>query len=167
VPETLLADIRPGLEVVARSRAFPERRFSGTVKAVDSRIDPVTRSIRVRALLPNPDHLLKPGQLMQVELLQHPRTTLVIPEEALQPLGEQQSVFVVTPDNTVEKRDITIGARRPGQVEVVSGLSAGERVITHGMGARPGQSVQISAEDDGSRSLPELLRALPGGTAAE
>jgi membrane fusion protein (multidrug efflux system) len=165
VSATFLDVLRPGLGVDATSPAYPGRAFSGSVKAVDSRVDPATRSVRVRALLPNPDHLLRPGMLMRVELAKDPRTALVVPEEALIPLGRQQFVYVVTPDNTVEKREIRIGGRRPGQVEVTAGLAADERVVTHGhLKVRPGQAVTVSAVDDGSLTLPELLRALPGGS---
>ena len=168
VSATYLEVLRPGLDVTASSRAFPGRSFTGSVKAVDSRIDPVTRSIRMRALLPNPERLLAPGMLMYVELLENPRKALVIPEEALQPLGEQQFVFIVAADNTVEKRAIRIGGRRPGQVEVLEGLVADEQVITHGhTRARPGGAVTITAVDDSRRALPELLRSLPGGGRPE
>ncbi|EXI81059.1 MAG: Efflux pump periplasmic linker BepF [Candidatus Accumulibacter appositus] len=164
VPATYLQGLRPGLKVTASSRAYPGRTFSGTVKAVNSRIDPVTRSIRVRATLPNPAHLLRPGMLMNVVVQQEPRTTLLIPEESLLPLGEQQFVLVVSSDGKADRRELQIGGRRPGLVEVVTGIAAGEQVITHGhMQLRPGQAVRIIAVDDGSRSLPELLRSLPGG----
>jgi membrane fusion protein (multidrug efflux system) len=166
VSATYLDVLRPGLGVIASSRAFAGRSFTGTIKAVDSRIDPVTRSIRVRALLPNPDRLLRPGMLMYVELLKDPRMALVIPEESLVPLGEQQFVYIVTPDNSIERRELRIGGRRPGLVEVVEGLADGEQVVTHGhLRIRPGQTVTITAIDDGSSTLPELLRALPGGSS--
>lgn len=168
VPATHLEILKPGLEVMATSRAFAGRNFTGTVASVDSRIDPVTRSIRVRALLPNPEYLLKPGMLMYVELLKSPRQALVIPEESLQPLGEQQFVFVVAAGNMVEKRAVRIGGRRPGLVEVVEGLSAGEQVVTHGhMQVRPGAAVTITAVDDGSLPLSGLLRSLPGSSRPE
>jgi membrane fusion protein (multidrug efflux system) len=168
VSATYLDVLQPGLAVEATSRAFPGRTFTGSVKSVDSRIDPVTRSVRVRALLPNPERLLKPGMLMYVELLKDPRSALVIPEEALLPLGEQQFVFIVAADNTVEKRELQIGGRRPGLVEVLQGLATGDQVITHGHSrATPGQAVSIIAIDDGSRTLPELLNALPGGGQPE
>jgi len=168
VSATYLEVLHPGLEVTATSRAFAGRIFSGSVAAVDSRIDPVTRSIRVRALLPNPDYLLKPGMLMYVEMLKGPRQALVIPEESLQPLGEQQFVFVVTADNTVENREVRIGGRRPGLVEVLEGLAPGEQVITHGqMQVRPGTAVSITAVDDGSLPLSGLLRSLPGSRRPE
>lgn len=164
VPAIYIDSLHPGLEVQASSPAYAAHRFSGSVKAVDSRVDPVTRAVRVRALLPNPDQLLRPGMLMRVELYRNPRTALVIPEEALVPLGSQQFVYVLTPQSTIEQREVLIGIRRPGRVEVTSGLTADERVVTHGhLKIKPGQAVSILAVDDGSRPLPELLRTLPGG----
>jgi membrane fusion protein (multidrug efflux system) len=161
VPSTYLASLRPGLTINASARAFPGRAFSGEVKAIGSRVDPATRSIRVRAILPNPERTLRPGLLMQVELLKNPRDALLIPEEALVPLGEGQSVLVVDKDNTVLRRDIRIGTRRPGEVEVLDGLSAGDRVISHGtLKVRPGQQVSIAAVDDGSTPYDELLQSL-------
>jgi membrane fusion protein (multidrug efflux system) len=161
VPSTYLGALRLGLDTVARARAFGDRAFEGTVKSIDSRVDPVTRAVQVRALLPNENRLLKPGMLMQVELLKNPRQALVIPEEALVPQGEQQFVLLVNEagDNQVVRREIRIGARRPGEVEVLEGLAEGDKVITEGtVKVRPGQQVVIAAVDDGSRSLRELLQ---------
>jgi membrane fusion protein (multidrug efflux system) len=170
IPGTYLEAVRPDLEVVATARAFPERSFEGNVRSVNSRIDPITRSIRVRAILPNPDRILKPGMLMQVVLLNNPRETLVIPEEALIPQGTRQIVYTVdtTDGNKAVKREIRIGSRRPGEVEVLEGLQAGEQVISHGtLKVRPGQQVTISAVDDGTQSLAEILRSLPGYSKAK
>lgn len=165
VPATYLSVLKPGLEVIATTRAFAGKTFSGKVKSVGSRVDTSTRAVRVRALLSNPDRALKPGMLMMVELLQNPRATLMIPEEALVPLGEQQFVFVVNEadGNKAVRTEIKIGSRRPGEVEVIDGLQAGDKVITHGtLKVKPGKPVTIIAVDDGSLSLPELLEALRG-----
>jgi membrane fusion protein (multidrug efflux system) len=86
------------------------------------------------------------------------------------PLGDRQFVLLVDPadGNKVVRREIRIGGRRPGEVEVVSGLKAGEQVITHGtLKVRPGQQVVIGAVDDGSRSLHELLESTTGGGSAK
>jgi membrane fusion protein (multidrug efflux system) len=163
VPATYLDVLKPGLEVIATTRVFAGQIFKGRVKSVGSRVDPSTRAVRVRALLPNPERTLKPGMLMLVELLKNPRETLMIPEEALVPLGEQQFVFVVNKVNEAVRTEIKIGSRRPGEVEVVDGLQAGDQVITHGtLKVKPGKPVTIIAVDDGSLSLPELLEALRG-----
>lgn len=166
VPSTFLEVLRPGLTIEASAKAFPGRQFDGQVSAVDSRVDPATRSIRVRAQLPNKEGLLKPGMLMQLVLLKQPRDALVIPEEALLPLGDKQFVLLVEESDQTSKavrREIQIGGRRPGQVEVLEGLQPGDRVITQGgIKLRPGESVVVSAVDDGSQPLAELIK--PAGS---
>jgi membrane fusion protein (multidrug efflux system) len=117
--------------------------------------------------LPNPDRLLKPGLLMQVDLLNNPRNTLAVPEEALIPSGRENFVLVVdrsAAPAVAERRKITIGARRPGVVETLAGLKAGEWVVVHGaMKVRPGQPVTVTAEQTGDETLAQLLNRQAGG----
>ena len=83
-----------------------------------------------------------------------------MPEEALTGLGDRQFVFVVDTahDNAVERREVRLGARRPGFAEIVAGLKAGERVITQGAAkVKPGDRVAILAEDDGTQTLRDLV----------
>jgi len=161
VPSIFLASLKTGLPIVATSPAFGKLQFEGNVSSIDSRIDPVTRAIVVRAILPNPERLLKPGLLMHVTLLKNPRDALVIPEEALIPSGRVNHVLVVhqSGDSTVVyRRQVTIGNRRPGEVEIVEGLEAGEFVVVDGtLRARPGQPVTITAVDGGGEPLAQLL----------
>mgnify|MGYP001191721742 CR=1 FL=1 len=160
VPAVYLETLRPGVAVEARSAAFRDQQFAGTVSAVGSRVDPVDRSVIVRALLPNPDRLLKPGMLMKVTLLVNPRQAVVIPETALILHGTRHQVFVLddaTPPR-VHLTAVTIGARQPGRVEIASGLAGGERLVTHGVQhIQDGMAVSVRAEDDGARALSELL----------
>ncbi|MEW8505853.1 MAG: efflux RND transporter periplasmic adaptor subunit [Candidatus Thiodiazotropha sp.] len=162
VPSVYLAALQQGLSIRARSRAYRDRIFEGNVKVVDSRVDPVNRSVLVRALIANPQRLLKPGMLMTVELLHNPRRALVIPESALMPRGSDQFVFVVEgKDNRVVKRKIAIGSRRPGEVEVVSGLQMGERVITHGTDkAKANGKVRIKGVQNNEVAIDALLKPL-------
>lgn len=167
VPGVYLGVLQAGLPVTATTPAWDGRLFQGQVKSLGSRVDPVTRTIVVRALLPNPDHALRPGMLMQVELLTRQREAIVIPEECLVPQGERQFVLVVDQDNRVERREVRIGTRRPGEVEIVSGLAVGERVITDGtLKARPGSEVRILAVDDGKTPIHTLLESGPKDNAA-
>jgi membrane fusion protein (multidrug efflux system) len=131
VPENFLASLREGLTIRATAPAFPGRTFAGSVSSIDSRVDMATRSVTVRALLANEDGALKPGMFLNVSLANDEREALVIPEEALTPEAERQYVFVVS-DGKVARREVRIGGRRPGSVEVLGGLSAGERVIVEG-----------------------------------
>lgn len=161
VPSVYLPMLKKGLPVTARSKALGKSEFRGEIYSIDNKVDPVTRSVTVRALLPNDDGVLKQGLLMSVELYQNPRETVVISEEALIPEGETNFVLVVKEEKNgpvVEKREVEIGSRRVGEVEVISGLSPGEKVVTHGtMKVRDGQRVKITALTDGSDPLPELL----------
>ena len=131
VPENFLATLREGLAVRASAPAFPGRTFAGKVASIDSRVDMNTRSVTVRALLANEDGALRPGMFLNVSLANDERAALMIPEEALTPEAERQFVFVVN-DGKAERREVRIGGRSPGSVEVLAGLTAGERVIVEG-----------------------------------
>jgi membrane fusion protein (multidrug efflux system) len=171
VPSLFLPSLVPGLAVEARSAAFGERVFHGEIAAVDSRVDPVTRTVQVRALIDNPQRLLRPGLLMRVELLRNPRDAVMIPESALLHRGAEHSVLVVATgadgEPVAEERQVEIGLRRPGEVEITGGLRAGDQVLTHGADkARAGQPVRIRGVDDGTLPVRELL-AQPAGASAE
>ena len=144
VPENFLASLRRGLAVRATAPAFPGRNFTGTVSSIDSRVDVSTRAVIVRALLSNEDGALKPGMFLNVSLANDDREALVIPEEALTPEAERQYVFVVD-GNKAQRREVQIGMRRPGFVEVVSGVNAGEKVVIEGtQKVRDGGAVRVA-----------------------
>jgi membrane fusion protein (multidrug efflux system) len=157
VPSLFLTSLKPGLGISAKARAYANRSFEGQVSAIDSRVDPVTRAIQVRALIPNPDRTLKPGVLMQVELLRNPREALLVPESALLQQGSEHFVMLLAAADKVERRQVQIGARRPGEVEIRAGLAAGDQVITHGNDkVRPGQQVTVQGQDRGAPGLPQV-----------
>lgn len=142
VPETSLFVLRRGLPVTAVAAGLPNRTFNGTVTNIDSRVDPVTRSVTVRAELDNPDGLLRQGMFMTVTLQGEREPTLVVPEESLVPERGHAYVFVVH-DNVVERREVRTGKRRPGYVEIVEGLAEHERVVVDGtQNVRNGDVVQ-------------------------
>ena len=92
---------------------------------------------------------MRPGMFLTVNLLNDSVEALVIPERALIPERSVQYVFVVGDNQLVEKRAVQIGRRRPGEVEIVSGLSAGEAVIVDGtQKARAGQPVEILVREE-------------------
>lgn len=153
VPAVFVKSMKVGLPIEARSGAYGEDRFRGEITSIDSRIDPVTRAFQVRAVIPNPNFLLKHGMLMQVEIQASPREALVVPESALEPSGTAQFVYTLlpaesdsdTPQYKVAKTEVVIGARRPGEVEILSGLSAGDAVVIDGtMKLQDGALVQRS-----------------------
>jgi len=132
VPERYLAVLSKGQDVAARSDTYPDRNFAGKVASVDSRVDPVTRSLAVRAVLPNPDRLLRPGMLLSVQLYQSPRSAIVVPEIAVIQVGSDAFVYRVAQDQTASRVKVELGARRRGEVEIASGLAAGDTIVTEG-----------------------------------
>ena len=150
VPETFLSAVTPGLKILARSVAYPEKAFEGAVTSVDSRVDPSTRSVTVRAQVPNPSGLLKPGMFLTVRLSRGEVDALLVPEQALVP--EQGDVYVfVVQDGTVAKRQIRLGQRRVGDVQVLEGLAAGEQVVTEGtQKLRDGAAIVLQSSADGA-----------------
>ncbi len=151
VPETYLFVLRRGLPVTASATGLPDRKFDGVVANMDSRVDPVTRSVTVRAELANPDGVLRQGMFMTVSLRGEVSPTLLVPEEAIVPERGHAYVFVVK-DNIVQRREVSTGKRRPGFVEVVSGVAEHERVVVDGtQSVRDGSHVQdVSPADTAS-----------------
>ncbi len=162
VPAVFLAELKKGLKIKARAEALGEKIYNGEVKSIDTRVDPITRSVIVRAVLPNPEGKIVPGVLMQVDLLRNTRQTLVIPEAALLPLGNKQFVMVrVSKDgkDSVVKREVKIGGREPGFVEIVEGLSVDEQVVTHGNSkVGQGSPIKVLAVDDGSVDIATIIK---------
>ena len=162
VPSIFLATLKSGQSIQGHIDAFAEREFFGTVHTVNTQIDPITRTVKVRAIIPNEDHVLKPGLLMGITLFKNPREALLIREEALIKRGEKDYVFVIVQngENMIAKQtEITIGARKVGIIEVLSGLKEGEQVVTHGIiKLRDGAPVRIRAEETDSEPLAALLK---------
>jgi membrane fusion protein (multidrug efflux system) len=145
VPATYLGALQPGADIYARSSAWGEERFEGTVATIGTRIDPETRSALIRAIIPNREMRLKPGMLMTVALLNRQRQALMIPEEALVPVQRRHFVLTVDENRRVQRKQVSIGHRQPGMVEISQGLLPGERVIVRGTTrVRPGQQVDIN-----------------------
>lgn len=133
VPETYLVAVQPGLKVTAASVAYPGRKFEGTVNLIDTRIDPVTRSTKVRAVIPNPEEMLRPGMFLTVQLqVGRKENAVVVPEEALLAFAGQQYVFIVR-DGKAYQTKVNIGQRQNGVVEITEGLQPGLTIITGGL----------------------------------
>lgn len=144
LPETVLGLVARGLPIVTRSAAWPDSVFRGRVDAIDTRVDPVSRTITVRGVLPNPAGRLKPGMFLTVSLLRRDVTAVVVPEQAIVPIQSRQFVLVVGKDLIVERREVQTGRRVPGRVEIRSGLAPGEVVVAEGtQKARDGGTVRI------------------------
>ncbi|MGH8177327.1 MAG: efflux RND transporter periplasmic adaptor subunit [Steroidobacter sp.] len=147
VPETYLYVLERGLRVTAETAGLPDREFEGEVTNLGSRVDPVTRSITVRAEIPNEDGVLRPGMFMTVSLQGEVAPALIVPEAAIVPEQGRTFVFVVR-EGLVERREVRLGKRRPGEVEIVEGLQEHEHVVIEGtQNVREGSRVREEVRD--------------------
>ena len=147
VPERHLAAVAAGVPFEARTAAYPDWAATGRVVNVEARIDPASLMARVRGTVGNADGRLRPGMSFTVRAEASPRNSLWVPEKALTSLGELQYVYVPDGEGKASRRGVRLGRREDGMVEVVAGLSAGERVVTDGVGKmRDGVAVKIVGE---------------------
>ncbi len=143
VPERNLGFLQVGQKVAARTPAFTGA-YSGTVTALDSRVDPVARSITVRAELVNPEQRLRPGMLMEVVISGPEREVLLVPEESMQSRSTEHFVWLLdAAAGQAVRSEVSIGGRRPGWVEIVGGLEAGDQVVRDGVGRLSGVSAGV------------------------
>lgn len=132
IPQKAVSQIRLGQLIEISLDAYPGERFSGEIYAINPRLDEAGRSQAVRAHIANTDRRLSPGQFVRVAVIVAERAAaLVIPEEAVMPVGEQLLVNLVVNDK-VEQREVTLGKRLGGKVEVREGLGGDEVLISAG-----------------------------------
>ncbi len=150
VPSIFLRSLKPGTQITARTDDFPDMDFEGIIATIDNAIDPVTRSVSVRATLPNPDRILMSGMFMEIVLIADPRKSLSIPEEAIQPVGPRTFVFKVDDTTTppsVQRVEVKLGPKQGGYIEVLSGLAKYDRVVTEGViRIRDGSEIKIESK---------------------
>ncbi|MEL7535808.1 MAG: efflux RND transporter periplasmic adaptor subunit [Pseudomonadota bacterium] len=146
VPEAVLGSISLGDALQAQSVAFRDQTFRGRVESIGSRIDPVTRSAQVRAVLPNDDGLLRPGMLLTVNVIVNERLGIRVPARAVVQESVRAYVFVATAEDIAERREVKLGSRSADHVEILAGLKIGERVVVSGVvKLRDGSSVAVQA----------------------
>ena len=132
VPETLLAQMKPGQIIDVSVGAYPGETFGGVITAIAPQIDVTGHSVAIRARLPNPELKLRPGLFAQVSVTLEVKTdALLVPEQAIWPIGQDKTVFIIEDGKAVQKF-VKLGQREPGRVEIISGIAAGDEVITAG-----------------------------------
>jgi Cu(I)/Ag(I) efflux system membrane fusion protein len=132
VPETLAALLRPGAAVEARAPALAATPFTGTVQAILPAVDPVTRTIKARLELANPDYALVPGMFVDVAFAVGAAETLTVPTEAVIRTGTRTVVVLAEDNGAFRPVDVEIGIESNGRTEIKQGLTAGQRVVASG-----------------------------------
>lgn len=160
VPETILPVLRPGLAIQAVSAAYPGQPFNGTIHVIDPVLDPTTRAVKVRALLPNRDLRLKPGMLLTVTIESAPRVALSVPELAVVGEGDERFVYTIGPGGTAKRTPVRTGVRMSGRIEIAEGLRPGQKVVTEGVvKIADGMKVRLAGAQNAQRQkgarLPE------------
>lgn len=133
IPGSVLPGVTIGQDALVRD-TDPARTVigRGRVRVLDPRVDKDTRMASVKVLAPNPDSRMKSGQFVGVTLVrEHRAAAPVVPEDAVIPSGGKTFVFVVEGD-AASRREVTLGQRLPGLVEVRSGVKAGETIVVRG-----------------------------------
>ena len=169
VPEMFLGKVQVGQALQVNLDAVPGKVFEGKVLAINPLVDQGGRSIVIRAVLRNQTGGLRPGMFARVRLMTDLKTeSLVVPEQALVPQGDDQFVYKVV-DNRVQRARVEIGQRRDGKVEIVKGLSAGDVVVTAGqLKIRDGSTVKLAgAAADGGAPPRAVGTAAPSAQGGE
>ncbi|HEX6828808.1 MAG TPA: efflux RND transporter periplasmic adaptor subunit [Burkholderiales bacterium] len=163
VPEVSLGRIGVDRQVELRVDAFPGESFKGTIYAIEPAVDEQTRTVLVRARVPNPGVRLKPGMFARVGLTFDVRdNALLVPEQALVPLGEDRYVFRVV-DGKAARSRVELGLRRPGEVQITKGLAANDVIIVDGqLKVQDGTPVTVMGEPAGKGGTPKQAAAEKG-----
>jgi len=162
LPETYARELSPGKAIRVRVDAFPGETYDGEIYVIDPRVDVTTRTLLLRARIPNKENKLRPGMFASavIELARRENAVLV-PEQALVPSGQDQFVFRIV-DGKATRTKVQVGVRRKGDVEILAGVQPQEMIVTAGhQKLRDGQAVAVedaaapvSAAPDTSASKP-------------
>ena len=133
IPETYAAILKKGLKLNATFSAYKDKTFSGTIELVASRVDAQTRSILARAKINNENLEILPGSLLEIEILYNEKNALSIPDTALIMEGNKKFVYQVIENNMIKKTEIETGVRDQENLEVLEGLTQGDKVVAEGL----------------------------------
>jgi len=132
VPESYSNILKRNLKIKATSESFNET-FFGNLDVISSRVDPTTRSILVQAKIKNNNYKIIPGMLLNIEIIFNEKESIGVPEGSIIQQGTRTVVYKVIEDKTVSLTEVKTGIRNFGKVEVLSGLNAGDKIVTEGV----------------------------------
>ena len=147
VPEVYLAKLRTTQQVKVQVDSYPDDAFAGTIYAIEPAVDEATRTMLVRARVANAELKLRPGMFGRVQVQLAVREKAVwVPEQAIVPRGQDSFVFRVA-SGKAELVKVQTGTRRVGEVEIRSGVAAGDMVVTEGsQRIGPGSAVNVMGD---------------------
>jgi membrane fusion protein, multidrug efflux system len=154
VPERFIGEVKGGQKIEIVAAAFPKERFKGEVYFLAPHVDAPTRTLLIKAAVPNGHRKLLPGMFVTLDLtLRLSNEATVIPESALLSMGDRTVVYVIGNDRVAQIRPVKVGLRMPDVVEITSGLQVGEKVVAEGLQkVRPGAPVIIATNPPSARA---------------
>ena len=143
IPEVYAAVLKKGLKLNAKFSAYKDKTYKGKIESVASRVDAQTRSILARAKINNENSEIIPGSLLEIEILYNEKNVLGIPDTSIMYEGNKKFIYKLIENNIIEKVEIETGVRSMGSIEILSGLSEGDKIIAEGLTkVRPGMKVK-------------------------
>lgn len=168
LPERYVGVVRAGLPLTATLDAYGDESFAGRIALIDTRVNEQTRAVTARAEIPNPGGRIRPGMAVQVSVAQGQRTAPAVPESAVQYEGEGAFVYRIAQGErglSAQRVEVETGSVEGGFVEILSGLSAGDRVVGSGLNRiQPGAPIRVEGESSGPNG--QASGAAPGGRMA-
>jgi membrane fusion protein (multidrug efflux system) len=143
IPEVYAAILKKDLKLNAKFSAYKEKIYKGKIESVASRVDAQTRSILARAKINNENNEIIPGSLLEIEILYNEKDTLGVPDTSIMYEGSKKFIYKIIENNVIKKTEIEIGIRNKGNLEILSGLNEGDKIIAEGLTkVRPGMKVK-------------------------
>jgi len=143
IPEVYAAVLKKNLKLNAKFSAYKDKTYDGTIESVASRVDAQTRSILARAKINNENAEIIPGSLLEIEILYNEKDTLGVPDTSIMYEGSKKFIYKIIENNMVKKTEVKTGVRNKGNLEILSGLNEGDKIIAEGLTkVRPGIKVK-------------------------
>jgi len=143
IPEVYASILKKDLELNAKFSAYKNKIYKGKIASVASRVDAQTRSILARAKINNEESEIIPGSLLEIEIFYNKKNSLSVPDTSIMYEGSKKFVYKIIENNIIKKIEIETGVRNLGNLEVLSGLNDGDKVIAEGLTkVRPGMKVK-------------------------
>ncbi len=143
IPEVYVAILKKDLKLKATFSAYKDKTYEGKIESVASRIDAQTRSILARAKINNENSEIIPGSLLEIEILYNEKNALSIPDTSIMYEGSKKFIYIIIENNIIKKTEIETGVRNQGNLEVLSGLNEGDKIVAEGLTkVKPGMKVK-------------------------
>ena len=143
IPEVYAAILKKDLMLKATFSAYKDKTYEGKIESVASRVDAQTRSILARAKINNENSEILPGSLLEIEIFYNEKDALSVPDTSIMYEGSKKFVYKIIENNIIKKAEIETGVRNQGNLEVLSGLNEGDKIVAEGLTkVRPGMKVK-------------------------